>query len=241
MKNQFELSIPKPCREKWDTFPPTTQGGYCSNCQKDVIDFTKWSDQQIKDFFKKNKSKTCGRFRKSQLKMYSLDDTPTQRFRFAPLSLLGITLLLAQSQVHAQQARTPQTEVTSPNSLHNVPAHVQPEKPGKRIVTGVVKYAEDGTPIPGTNVVLKRDDKIGTNTDADGKFSIEIPNAKENDVLVFSFIGLLTLEQDISGDAMFVTLTPDYEALDESVIVGGCGPRRWSPRGIWIRIKGIFM
>lgn len=43
------ISIPKPCPEKWDSFPRTLNRGFCKSCDKVVVDFTGMSNEQILD------------------------------------------------------------------------------------------------------------------------------------------------------------------------------------------------
>ncbi|HEY0770837.1 MAG TPA: carboxypeptidase-like regulatory domain-containing protein, partial [Sphingobacteriaceae bacterium] len=50
---------------------------------------------------------------------------------------------------------------------------------------------EQSNPIPGANILIKGT-TLGTSTDADGRFSISVPDA--NSVLVISFIGYLSKE-----------------------------------------------
>ena len=57
---------------------------------------------------------------------------------------------------------------------------------GKTVVKGTVKTT-DGTPLPGTSIVLKGT-SIGTMTNNEGKFSLEVP-ATEECSLVASFVG----------------------------------------------------
>ncbi|WP_276372697.1 hypothetical protein [Chryseolinea sp. H1M3-3] len=46
MKKIIQIAVPKPCHEKWSSFTKTTNGGFCGSCQKEVIDFTSWSDER---------------------------------------------------------------------------------------------------------------------------------------------------------------------------------------------------
>ena len=47
MKQNFSISIKSPCQENFESFEPTQKGGFCDSCQKEVIDFTKMSSQEI--------------------------------------------------------------------------------------------------------------------------------------------------------------------------------------------------
>ena len=61
----------------------------------------------------------------------------------------------------------------------------------ERAVSGKVSATEDGSALPGVNVVVKGTTN-GTVTDSDGNFSLNVSGA--NQTLVFSFIGLQTQE-----------------------------------------------
>ena len=61
----------------------------------------------------------------------------------------------------------------------------------QRTVTGAVTGEDDGTPVPGVNVIVKGT-SAGTVTDIDGLYQVGVPD--EDGVLVFSFIGLATEE-----------------------------------------------
>ena len=84
-------------------------------------------------------------------------------------------------------------------------------------VTGTVVSATDNTPLPGVTVALKGKTR-GTVTDSDGKFSII---AEPSDVLIFSFIGLETFEQQVgASNELAISLKESVESLGEVVIVG---------------------
>lgn len=83
-------------------------------------------------------------------------------------------------------------------------------------VSGTVTSAEDGSALPGVNVLLKGTTN-GTATDADGRYSLSVPAS--GGILVFSFIGLRT--QDISIDGrtkVDIALTLDATELSEVVV-----------------------
>lgn len=63
----MKLSIPKPCSENWNEMTPTEKGRFCSVCERNLIDFTHFSDDELLRFVKNNKHKICGRFSKNQL------------------------------------------------------------------------------------------------------------------------------------------------------------------------------
>lgn len=102
-----------------------------------------------------------------------------------------------------------------------IPVQSVPEKQATnnniKKITGTIM---DGTglPIIGANVVIKGT-SIGTITDLDGKFSMEVPIGSK---LSISYIGYLSKEIIIDGKAKNYTinLNEDTQALDEIVVVG---------------------
>ena len=85
-------------------------------------------------------------------------------------------------------------------------------------VTGKITDAVSGEALPGVNIVVQGT-TIGVNSDAEGNFSIDIPNA--NAILVVSYIGYLTQQVSVSGmKSLDVALKPDVKQLDEIVVVG---------------------
>ncbi|NJK97803.1 MAG: SusC/RagA family TonB-linked outer membrane protein, partial [Bacteroidales bacterium] len=85
-------------------------------------------------------------------------------------------------------------------------------------VMGTVTDATTGEPLPGVNVVVSGT-TIGTVTDIDGKFTVEVPT--ENASLIFSFIGYNSETVAVgTGNNLEVKLIPDIKSLDEVIVVG---------------------
>ncbi|MDN5216826.1 TonB-dependent receptor [Fulvivirgaceae bacterium BMA12] len=88
---------------------------------------------------------------------------------------------------------------------------------GQSVVTGTVTNAENGEQLPGVNVLIKGTTK-GTVTNVNGKYSIEVGNAK---ALIFSFIGYESQEVAIAGRSVIdITMLPSLENLAEIVVIG---------------------
>ena len=86
----------------------------------------------------------------------------------------------------------------------------------KKRVTGLVKEAS-GEVVVGCNVTVKGT-TIGTITDINGKYSLEVP---EHATLVFSFLGYKSMEYPVKAQQNInVTLSEDSKALNEVVVVG---------------------
>ena len=82
-------------------------------------------------------------------------------------------------------------------------------------ITGTVLSSEDGTPIPGVSVAVKGT-TTGTITNAEGNFSLTVP---ENEILVFSFIGLKAMEVPITGSSVYdVSMEVETFGVEEVVV-----------------------
>ncbi|MDT0621615.1 DUF4139 domain-containing protein [Croceitalea vernalis] len=92
--------------------------------------------------------------------------------------------------------------------------------PTVRRVIGTVTD-ESGQPLPGVNVVVKGT-SIGTQTDFDGNYALDVVNGRELD---FSYIGQKALNQTIYSSVMNVRMEEDATALEE-VVVSAYGVKR---------------
>lgn len=89
-------------------------------------------------------------------------------------------------------------------------------------VTGTVTSLTDGMPLPGLSILVKGT-IIGTVTNSDGKYSIEVPNGGS---LIFSFIGFKTQEIEVAGRSVIdIAMEASIEALEE-VVVTALGIKR---------------
>src|SRR5690554_1464040 len=105
----------------------------------------------------------------------------------------------------------------------------------ERNVTGTVTDSE-GLPLPGVNVSVKNTQNRGVMTDFDGNYSI---SASSNEVLVFSYVGLQTVERPVgNATEINVTMSEDAEALDEVVVVGYGTQRKREVTGSISQVKG---
>ncbi|MFY7912419.1 MAG: SusC/RagA family TonB-linked outer membrane protein [Emticicia sp.] len=82
-------------------------------------------------------------------------------------------------------------------------------------ISGKVTSSKEGVSLPGVSVQVKGTN-TGTNTSADGTFSV---NAPSNATLVFSFIGYKTQEIKVGNQSVInVSLDEDAQSLDEVVV-----------------------
>ncbi len=83
-------------------------------------------------------------------------------------------------------------------------------------VKGVVSDETGG--LPGVSVIVKGTSQ-GVNTDLEGNYAFE--NLEPDAILVFSFVGYKTVEEQVAGRSVInVQLMEDFASLDEVVVVG---------------------
>ncbi|MDP4206871.1 MAG: SusC/RagA family TonB-linked outer membrane protein, partial [Bacteroidota bacterium] len=88
-------------------------------------------------------------------------------------------------------------------------------------ITGKVVSADDGQPVMGASVLVKGT-TVGTVTDMDGAFSVNLPSSSKT--LVFSFVGMLTVDLP-AQNGMIVKLSSDAKQMKE-VVVTALGIKR---------------
>jgi TonB-linked SusC/RagA family outer membrane protein len=83
-------------------------------------------------------------------------------------------------------------------------------------VSGRVTSTDDGSPLPGVNVIVKGTAN-GTVTDSDGRYTLSVPST--TGTLVFSFIGLTSQEVEMNGRSTIdVIMAEDVTQLGEVVV-----------------------
>ena len=83
-------------------------------------------------------------------------------------------------------------------------------------VSGKVTSQDDGSPIPGVNVIIKGTSQ-GTATDFQGKYSLTVPGP--GTVLIFSYIGYVTVEEEVGNRTVIdVSMATDVTQLGEVVV-----------------------
>jgi TonB-dependent SusC/RagA subfamily outer membrane receptor len=104
----------------------------------------------------------------------------------------------------------------------------------QQLVTGTVS-SETKEGMPGVNVVVKGT-TTGTSTDANGKFSLQVPGPEA--VLVFSFVGYLSEEISVGARTQIdINLTPDIASLQEVVVIGYGTQRKEDVTGAVVSVK----
>ncbi|OJV37714.1 MAG: hypothetical protein BGO29_06540 [Bacteroidales bacterium 36-12] len=85
-------------------------------------------------------------------------------------------------------------------------------------LSGIVVDKTDGSAMPGVNILVRDNDKIGTISDVDGHFSLKIPKGS---IVEFRFIGyknqIITVNKDQN---LTISMESDSKMLDEVIAIG---------------------
>jgi TonB-linked SusC/RagA family outer membrane protein len=85
-----------------------------------------------------------------------------------------------------------------------------------RSISGTVTSTEDDSAIPGVSVIVKGT-TMGTITNIDGVYNLEVPDDAQT--LIFSFVGMKSVEMPITGSVINVALEADILGLEEVMVV----------------------
>jgi hypothetical protein len=248
-----KISIPEPCPESWENMHQTQKGKFCDLCSKEVIDFTKWTDTEIINYFENKQAttnKTCGRLSEQQIERINqiLHNHTNQQpnlwriFAWA-FSASALSSIVAIQNINAAEKPINQEliENFANKNEDNTNAEINEKDSLKQswVISGTVKAASDSTPLPGVTVMIKGTN-IGTVTDIEGGYKLDISKfaSQEEVTLVAFYVGMKTHEQQIvPTDTNFdiEMLEGEYEFVGE-LVVGYSNPIK----RIWWKTKNFF-
>lgn len=239
---QLSLNIPTPCHEKWENFSTTSRGGFCHSCSKEVIDFTRMTEDEIVRFLKTKPVNACGRFRATQLKNYGYEPTSAPpiypSFAFLKAGIVSALLLVANKPLLAQ-ARIQRTQIERFDKKNDA-SPIKASTADSITVKGFVLSIEDGSALPGVNVFLQGTSN-GVVTDSEGRFVFD--HLHEGDVLLFSFIGLTSEEFKIRKDSnpsIEIKMKMTMDIMGELSINEIYTPKQSVMRRAWWKVKNLF-
>jgi TonB-dependent starch-binding outer membrane protein SusC len=89
---------------------------------------------------------------------------------------------------------------------------------GQRTIKGVVTDGITNEPLIGANIVLKSDSRVGTVSDIDGRFLLEVPSNAT--FIIVSYVGYTDQEVDITNANEVVVVMKEGEILQDVVVIG---------------------
>ncbi len=221
MKQQLQLSIPAPCGESWEDMTPEAQGRHCQKCDRNILDFTHYSDRQLLDLVQKKNGQLCGRFTANQLNRPLIAPKMIDRTYDLRAVALGLGMLACVPAYSAVNVRSQisLTEIITAEPISSPADSLKPSDDPDFIRLDFVD-AENGEFIPFVRVLLL--DSIGTilggaESDFDGKIIIHLTDeirSKVTDVRIKAQImGYLDVNENWENFKYHnfgtIALTPD--------------------------------
>ena len=167
------IKIQYDCPESNSEMVKTDNGFYCKSCSKEVFDFTEKTKEEIAEINAKNPSISCGVFTIEQ----AVVDTRSRvqnifRMAFAAIFVFGLNV----SMIFGQDVNSESTAVLTKTevSVDGV------------FISGELKD-EKGNAIEGWIIYFYGDESISIDTDAEGKFKIELPQEAIGQTINVSF------------------------------------------------------
>jgi hypothetical protein len=212
------LKIKTPCRENWEEMTESETGRFCQKCEKDVVDFSEMTSEEILQFFRQNTGKVCGRIRKGQLREFN------RRYQEFPSSSnilkWALAAALAGVMAYPVYASTidlsnnfPKIELNDLSTENTISEDRSVYKKDSVILSGqVINHFKDK--VPGAKIFIINSD-LHCYSDENGKFSMKVPAGKKEIVLRASIvfnnqISELKVIPSKSVDKLIFVLNNDY-------------------------------
>lgn len=242
MMEKLYLSIADPCHEDWNKMSPVEQGRFCSSCQKEVVDFTMQTDEEIISFLNNYNGSACGRFNDEQL------DKPIQQIELKPASSFlkyAAGLLLpaflfatkAKGQFKEQLAKiTCEPKINLTQALTGKLGGISYSREQTythlkgRVIDQVTKE-----PLGDVSVLIKGTN-LGVATDVNGKFTLQAHSTFS--IVQYSSIGYETKEIKASDlnkiGEIIIEMKPAVTMLRGDVVVVGYPVRKGGVSGRYV-------
>ncbi|MBC6109886.1 carboxypeptidase-like regulatory domain-containing protein [Pedobacter fastidiosus] len=238
MATPFKISINNPCNQQWDNMQKNQDGRFCNSCQKSVIDFTEFSDEDLRNWFTKANENVCGKLNANQLDRLIITETKFSIHRFRP-SLIAASLFAFLSFPKLSNANIKIIYPTfQSDKRSNQIDLIESDTLIDSIVTikGRVIDKDNKQPIFLLSVVIKGAKKSVV-TDNNGNFEIKLNKNKFPDkvTLDFRYIGYESKEIKVNlknQNELFI------EMKVSEAMLGGLGINR--EKSTFEKIRAIF-
>ncbi len=198
---KYPLIIPKisqPCTEDWSQMTATEKGRYCALCDKNVLDFTAMSVQEIQQALQNAQGRLCARSHPYLMKKkivahhHSLMPKPT--YKVNPKPWMVATLLVGSMLIGSSQSISTHTSLISPVIIENtlLSQSLQkkwiPTTDDYIVLSGKLTSEFEPRGVENVKVVfLSRYREFYCYTQKDGTYELEVPKeyVQEKNVLYF--------------------------------------------------------
>ncbi len=194
----FIIKIHQPCGEDWHKMTPVEQGRHCAVCQKNLVDFSVFSDEEIIARIQKSNGPVCGRFLNTQLnRALEQPEAHTRLFYISPLKKLAASFIMLYSLLNQAQAQQ-KTAVTTAQTSHPATAKkaAQPTDTAAIIIHVKVLNYHNSEPLKMLGFKIEGTECKAT-TNSYGRFKIVLP-------------------KDFTGSSLIITPDDSTKAFLES-------------------------
>lgn len=224
MTNKIKISITKPCGENWETMTLSEKGRFCASCQKNIIDFTSFSDREILKYYNQN-SKVCGRFTTEQLnRNLVLPKEKGSIWMIASSSIiaflgLGNQISRAQEAIKMEQTDKDTTRLTSTTDCDNEEIEIK----------GKIFLGETNPNFEEVEILIYGKNQM-FHPNSDGKFCIK---ANKNDTLLIKKTGYDDFQMKVFKSINLGAIELELDRRKKSYILGGSIALK---RSFWYRL-----
>lgn len=190
----IQLSIPTPCSQNWEEMSVNDKGRFCSSCNKSVIDFRNYSDQQLVDFFKRSKGNVCGHFRDNQLEkpMHNSQNRPLSPLLISAAMAIGFgnNLYATGKQIHSpviQEVLNTEKKNEKNNSI---------ARDSTRFISGKIVDQLTKLQVSGATLLIEGG-RFAITADEKGTFSFFVPDHISADTVKLRIISNEHLDQTV--------------------------------------------
>ncbi|MBK7817612.1 MAG: carboxypeptidase regulatory-like domain-containing protein [Sphingobacteriaceae bacterium] len=197
MKHQtIKINIAEPCHENWEKMLDEERGKFCLSCQKQVVDFSRMSNEEIINYFNVNEGKKiCGRIAKHQ------HNTPISNYQKVVTPwfnryVAGFFMALGFYNPSSAQTKDVPVEQHMKGEIAVKQPHIRSDK--KLVINGRVLNSATNKGMKGVSITVVGSD-ITVTTDKNGNYTISIPARLQNENLVLSVYHSGYNSQEITG------------------------------------------
>lgn len=177
------IRIEKPCHEDWDQMTPTEQGRFCGACQKNVIDFSKMTDNELLEFLSTHTGSMCGQLRGSQLNR-AITQTRLQGKNWKLNSFFTALMLAGSAGLAMAQTAPPGAphKIVTATKNPQTQSRKTTDDPISNTLNATVFDTIGNTAMPFATVWIANT-QTHVQADANGKFTLIIPTELLTDTI----------------------------------------------------------
>lgn len=210
------IQLNTPCHEDWEKMDELEKGRFCKACNKEVIDFTGYSDKALRNFFLKHPILVCGRFTKEQTGTALYFNEPGRKKSDLLAVLAASALTFSAIPANAAPVTLFNTPLVNNVLHHEQVAGLQNDS---TIISGSITDAT-GTPLQNATVFFEGKKYM---TDEEGQFRVVLSSSEAvKGLFIFSYVGFVNEVRNynpVMGSANF-SIRLRKEAQPSSFVQG---------------------